>query len=176
MEKILGCSKGRSSAKWIDFDLFGHQIVAQLKPSTNSNKAHHTPRRRPSIRFNGEVGELATRFFLDPADNPSRVQDLCLHQPALRQITNSRASGLKSTKSNRNALEKSAKDQILSYISILVRQTLYYIVLVHLDSSGSEKRFLPVVTKGPVCRTDTKEPLCHLPSCPKPLAQHPSSP
>lgn len=28
---ILGCPEGRSSARWIDFDLFGHQIVAHLK-------------------------------------------------------------------------------------------------------------------------------------------------
>ena len=25
---VLGCSEGRSSDQWIDFDLFGHQIVA----------------------------------------------------------------------------------------------------------------------------------------------------
>ena len=25
---ILGCTEGRSSEKWVDFDLFGHQIVA----------------------------------------------------------------------------------------------------------------------------------------------------
>ena len=40
----LGCPEGRSSAQWIDFDLFGHQIVAHLKPSANgSAKAHHNP-------------------------------------------------------------------------------------------------------------------------------------
>lgn len=27
---VLGCSEGRSSDAWIDFDLFGHQIVAHL--------------------------------------------------------------------------------------------------------------------------------------------------
>ena len=27
----LGCPEGRSSDEWIDFDLFGHQIVAHLK-------------------------------------------------------------------------------------------------------------------------------------------------
>jgi len=40
----LGCPEGRSSAQWIDFDLFGHQIVAHLKPSANGGaKAHHNP-------------------------------------------------------------------------------------------------------------------------------------
>ena len=29
---VLGCSEGRSAPEWIDFDLFGHQIVAHLKP------------------------------------------------------------------------------------------------------------------------------------------------
>ncbi|WP_374945246.1 VOC family protein [Sphingomonas sp.] len=27
---VLGCPEGRSSVQWIDFDLFGHQIVAHL--------------------------------------------------------------------------------------------------------------------------------------------------
>ena len=26
---VLGCAQGRSSDRWVDFDLFGHQIVAQ---------------------------------------------------------------------------------------------------------------------------------------------------
>ena len=30
---VLGCPEGRSSEHWIDFDLFGHQIVAHLKPN-----------------------------------------------------------------------------------------------------------------------------------------------
>lgn len=39
---LLGCPEGRSSAQWIDFDLFGHQIVAHLKPSAEE-KQHHNP-------------------------------------------------------------------------------------------------------------------------------------
>jgi extradiol dioxygenase family protein len=30
--ELLGCPEGRSSESWIDFDLFGHQIVAHLRP------------------------------------------------------------------------------------------------------------------------------------------------
>ena len=30
--EILGCEIGRSSDKWIDFNLYGHQIVAHLSP------------------------------------------------------------------------------------------------------------------------------------------------
>jgi len=29
---VLGCDEGRSSEAWIDFDFFGHQIVAHLDP------------------------------------------------------------------------------------------------------------------------------------------------
>lgn len=29
---LLGCPEGRSSEAWIDFDLYGHQIVAHLAP------------------------------------------------------------------------------------------------------------------------------------------------
>jgi extradiol dioxygenase family protein len=33
---VLGCEEGRSSANWIDFNLFGHQIVAHLRPADAS--------------------------------------------------------------------------------------------------------------------------------------------
>jgi hypothetical protein len=29
---LLGCPEGRSSPEWVDFDLYGHQIVAHLSP------------------------------------------------------------------------------------------------------------------------------------------------
>jgi extradiol dioxygenase family protein len=29
---LLGCGEGRSSEVWVDFDLYGHQIVAHLAP------------------------------------------------------------------------------------------------------------------------------------------------
>lgn len=38
----LGCPEGRSSTQWIDFDLFGHQIVAHLKPGPG-DRNHHNP-------------------------------------------------------------------------------------------------------------------------------------
>ena len=35
---ILGCSKGRSSTKWIDFNFYGHQLVChEVKKSVNKN-------------------------------------------------------------------------------------------------------------------------------------------
>ena len=36
----LGCPEGRSSEQWIDFNLFGHQIVAHHKPRC-VEPAHH---------------------------------------------------------------------------------------------------------------------------------------
>ena len=45
---VLGCPEGRSSHHWIDFDLFGHQIVAHLsdqqRPTTgNPVDGHDVP-------------------------------------------------------------------------------------------------------------------------------------
>ena len=39
--QTLGCPEGRSSAEWIDFDLFGPQIVAHYKPRETSADVHH---------------------------------------------------------------------------------------------------------------------------------------
>lgn len=37
---LLACPEGRSSDEWIDFDLYGHQIVAHLKPG-HTGDLHH---------------------------------------------------------------------------------------------------------------------------------------
>lgn len=39
---VLGCREGRSSDRWIDFDLYGHQIVAHLAPDAK-RAMHHNP-------------------------------------------------------------------------------------------------------------------------------------
>lgn len=31
---LLGCPEGRSTDAWVDFDFFGHQVVAHLSPAT----------------------------------------------------------------------------------------------------------------------------------------------
>ncbi|OYQ35562.1 glyoxalase [Niveispirillum lacus] len=100
--EMLGCPEGRSSPEWVDFDLFGHQIVAHLAPGqcgdddTNPVDGHDVPVRHfglileweawhaladrfraadqrfiiePCIRFQGQVGEQATMFLLDPSGN-----------------------------------------------------------------------------------------------------------
>lgn len=43
---LLGCSEGRSSAQWVDFNLFGHQFVCHLNPSLGSQgriASHYNP-------------------------------------------------------------------------------------------------------------------------------------
>lgn len=100
--EILECEEGRSSDHWVDFNLFGHQLVIHYKPK-NEDALHTNPVDgksvpvphygvvlpweefepfasrlkqkgvefiiEPYIRFQGEVGEQATMFFLDPAGN-----------------------------------------------------------------------------------------------------------
>jgi hypothetical protein len=100
--ELLGCAEGRSAQEWVDFELYGHQIVAHVAPdmltrrSTNSVDGETVPvphfgvvlpidewKRlaerldeagvefviRPTIRFEGQPGEQATMFFLDPSGN-----------------------------------------------------------------------------------------------------------
>jgi uncharacterized protein len=46
---LLGCPEGRSAPEWIDFDFFGHQIVAHLdpaltpRPASNPVDGHDVP-------------------------------------------------------------------------------------------------------------------------------------
>ena len=101
--EILNCKEGRSSNHWVDFNLFGHQLVIHYKPKAKDSDIHHNPvdghdvpvphygvvlpwktfndfaqelrdkgvqfMIEPYIRFEGQVGEQATMFFLDPAGN-----------------------------------------------------------------------------------------------------------
>ncbi|UAK24981.1 VOC family protein [Sphingomonas nostoxanthinifaciens] len=47
--ELLGCAEGRSAPEWVDFDLYGHQIVAHLDPAakpagiTNPVDGHDVP-------------------------------------------------------------------------------------------------------------------------------------
>ena len=36
---LLGCAEGRSADNWVDFDFYGHQIVAHLAPEECGHKA-----------------------------------------------------------------------------------------------------------------------------------------
>ena len=35
---VLGCGEGRSAADWVDFDFYGHQVVAHLAPDECGHK------------------------------------------------------------------------------------------------------------------------------------------
>lgn len=37
---LLGCPEGRSAPGWVDFDFYGHQIVAHLAPEECGHKTH----------------------------------------------------------------------------------------------------------------------------------------
>ena len=40
---MLGCTEGRSSEEWIDFDFYGHQIVAHLVEGAGSGDEDTNP-------------------------------------------------------------------------------------------------------------------------------------
>ena len=78
----LGCTEGRSTDTWVDFDFFGHQISLHLgKPFETTNTGHvgdnlvPMPHMIPPVvRFKGEPGEQRTMFFRDPSGNPIEVK------------------------------------------------------------------------------------------------------
>lgn len=41
--ELLGCPEGRSSDQWIDFNLFGHQIVAHYQPASANRGVQSNP-------------------------------------------------------------------------------------------------------------------------------------
>ena len=78
--ELLGCPEGRSSPEWIDFDLFGHQIVAHLAPqecgldATNAVDGDNVPVRHfgvvlPMAEWQHLADKLTaagTRFIIEP--------------------------------------------------------------------------------------------------------------
>src|SRR5579862_8016502 len=40
--EILGCAEGRSAEDWVDFNFYGHQIVAHLAPQESGPAARNT--------------------------------------------------------------------------------------------------------------------------------------
>lgn len=40
---LLGCAEGRSADRWVDFDLFGHQVVCHLQPGLRSRIVGSSP-------------------------------------------------------------------------------------------------------------------------------------
>jgi extradiol dioxygenase family protein len=77
---LLGCPEGRSSPEWVDFDLYGHQIVAHLSPEetghdeTNPVDGDQVPVRHfgvvlPMDEWEALAARLrtaGTRFLIEP--------------------------------------------------------------------------------------------------------------
>ena len=76
----LGCPEGRSSAEWVDFNFYGHQIVAHLAPdeagasSRNAVDGHGVPVRHfgivlPMPEWDALAARLqaaGTSFIIEP--------------------------------------------------------------------------------------------------------------
>ncbi|MDQ8031016.1 MAG: VOC family protein [Bordetella sp.] len=69
--ELLGCSEGRSSPEWIDFNFYGHQIVAHLAPSecgsngTNAVDSHNVPVRHFGVVLSMDQWEAMARKLTD---------------------------------------------------------------------------------------------------------------
>ena len=77
---LLGCGEGRSSDEWVDFDFYGHQIVAHLAPdecghrSQNQVDGHGVPVRHfggilPMAEWQALADRLTaagTTFIIEP--------------------------------------------------------------------------------------------------------------
>jgi hypothetical protein len=58
--QLLGCQEGRSSDEWVDFDFFGHQIVAHLSPSEGGAEArNHVDGEEVPVRHFGVILKMA---------------------------------------------------------------------------------------------------------------------
>lgn len=77
---LLGCGEGRSSAQWIDFDFYGHQIVAHLAPeqlgrtASNQVDGHAVPVRHFGVVLEWQawhalaerLGAEGVAFIIEP--------------------------------------------------------------------------------------------------------------
>jgi hypothetical protein len=55
----MGCPEGRSSDEWIDFDFYGHQIVAHLSPGSGDRAANAVDGHEVPVPHFGIVLEMA---------------------------------------------------------------------------------------------------------------------
>ena len=53
--ELLGCPEGRSSADWVDFNFYGHQIVAHLAPDTGHRDTNVVDGDNVPVRHFGAV-------------------------------------------------------------------------------------------------------------------------
>lgn len=56
--ELLGCTEGRSSHEWVDFDFYGHQIVAHLSPHAGSMASNRVDGDDVPVRHFGVVLQM----------------------------------------------------------------------------------------------------------------------
>ncbi len=64
--EVLGCEEGRSAPEWVDFDLYGHQVVAHLgprpqEPATNPVDGHQVPAEHSGLLLHRPAWEELVR-------------------------------------------------------------------------------------------------------------------
>jgi uncharacterized protein len=58
-EQVLGCTIGRTSDQWIDFNLFGHQVTAHLSPDeVRDAQANQVDNKNVPVRHWGVILEM----------------------------------------------------------------------------------------------------------------------
>lgn len=57
--EILGCPEGRSSPSWVDFNFFGHQIVAHLSNMPEERATSAVDGKRVPLRHFGAILSMA---------------------------------------------------------------------------------------------------------------------
>lgn len=68
---VIGCKTGRSSDQWIDFDFYGHQVVAHLKPDevgvakTNDVDGDSVPVRHFGVILEMDQWEALSKKLID---------------------------------------------------------------------------------------------------------------
>ncbi|OXE37386.1 MAG: glyoxalase [Phenylobacterium zucineum] len=80
---LLGCREGRSSPDWVDFDFYGHQIVAHLSPAEVGHKATSAvDGENVPVRHFGVILELSA--WQDLADRLSAAGTKFIIEPQIR--------------------------------------------------------------------------------------------
>ncbi len=57
--ELLGCAEGRSSHQWVDFNFYGHQIVAHLSPDAGLMASNRVDGDDVPVRHFGVVLQMA---------------------------------------------------------------------------------------------------------------------
>ena len=57
--ELLGCPEGRSSEEWVDFNFYGHQIVAHLSPEAGHRSTNLVDGENVPVRHFGAVLPMA---------------------------------------------------------------------------------------------------------------------